>query len=118
MVTVAVCLPTGIEDMEEWTTSEEEEEEEEGEKRPEARSERREEEKRSQEKKERRKRRKDKMKKYNEEDEWEEDIQRLMASGIRNKLHTVELSRCEEYNENYVPEYLTVMCGSESPTLI
>lgn len=79
---------SGIEEMEEWTSSEEEEEEVEAGEKPEAKSERKAEERRSYEKKERRK-----MKKYNEEEEWEEDIQRLAASGIRNRLHTLELSR-------------------------
>ena len=70
---------SGIEEVEEWSEDEEEEEE-----LPETA-------KKEVKKKEKKKREK-KPKKY-EVDDYEEELQRLVSSGVRNKMHTVQLCR-------------------------
>ena len=73
---------SGIEEMEEWTSSEEEgvkDEEEEA--------------KKAEEKKKRKKMKKPKKLKQYEEDEYEDEIEGLAVTGIRNKIQTVQLCR-------------------------
>ena len=73
---------SGIEEMEEWSSSEEEgvkDEEEEV--------------KKAEEKKRRKKMKKPKKLKQFEEDEYEDEIEGLAVTGIRNKIQTVQLCR-------------------------
>ena len=73
---------SGIEEMEEWSSSEEEgvrDEEEEA--------------KKAEEKKRRKKIKKPKKLKQFEEDEYEDEIEGLAVTGIRNKIQTVQLCR-------------------------
>ena len=85
---------SGIDEMEEWSTSEEEEEVEV---------------KVKEEERKKKKRRKPKKVKPFEEDEYEDEIEFMAVSGIRNKIQTVQLCRLMVRATRLTTRYCTVL---------